>query len=67
MQNQTGYQTPHTMMTPDVLAQKGIVPANLASTLMVPAMFATGLRELELSPTVDAAWHQVWQKFKAGA
>jgi spermidine/putrescine transport system substrate-binding protein len=67
MQNQTGYQTPHTMMTPDVLAQKGIVPANLASTLVVPAMFTTGLRELELSPTIDAAWHQVWQKFKAGA
>ena len=26
-----------------------------------------GYRLLELPPAADAAWHQIWQQFKAGA
>ncbi len=29
--------------------------------------FDVGYRLLELPPAADAAWHQIWQQFKAGA
>jgi hypothetical protein len=30
------------------------------------SIWQTGARELELSPSVDSAWHDVWTRFKAG-
>jgi spermidine/putrescine transport system substrate-binding protein len=63
----TGYQTPHNAIKPDQMVSDGIIPSNLASVVVLPQYFDTGYRELELSPAVDAAWHTVWQEFKAGA
>ena len=31
------------------------------------ADFEKGYEELELSPSVDNKWHNVWEEFKAGA
>jgi hypothetical protein len=33
---------------------------------VLPQYFNVGYRELELSPSTDTAWHNVWQEFKAG-
>jgi spermidine/putrescine transport system substrate-binding protein len=63
----TGYQTPHNAIDPNSMVQNGTIPANLASVVVLPRYFDTGYRELELNPTIDAAWHNVWQEFKAGA
>ena len=45
----------------------GYVPANLATAVVRKEWFGAGYRLLELPPVADAAWHQVWQRFKAGA
>lgn len=63
----TGYQTPHNAIKPDQMVSDGIIPQNLASVVVLPQYFDVGYRELELSPSTDAAWHTVWQEFKAGA
>jgi spermidine/putrescine transport system substrate-binding protein len=62
----TGYQTPHTAVDPNTMVSNGTIPPNLASVVVLPQYFNEGYRELELSPTVDTAWHNVWQQFKAG-
>ena len=49
------------------MVSDGYVPANLATAIVKPEWFAEGYRLLELPPAADAAWHQVWQQFKAGA
>ena len=33
---------------------------------MLPEYFDEGYRLLELPPTEDDEWHQIWQEFKAG-
>jgi spermidine/putrescine transport system substrate-binding protein len=63
----TGYQTPHSAIDPNTMVSNGTIPANLASVVVLPRYFDEGYRELELSPAVDTAWHNVWQGFKAGA
>ena len=45
----------------------GYVPKNLPTAIVKQEWFAEGYRLLELPPATDAAWHQVWQQFKAGA
>ena len=45
----------------------GYVPENLGTAIVKQEWFAQGYRLLELPPVADAAWHQVWQQFKAGA
>jgi spermidine/putrescine transport system substrate-binding protein len=62
----TGYQTPHNAIDPNSMVSSGTIPANLASVVVLPKYFSEGYRELELSPATDLAWHNVWQKFKAG-
>ena len=53
--------------TAEPMVADGYVPANLATAVVKPEWFDEGYRLLELPPEADAAWHQVWQEFKAGA
>jgi spermidine/putrescine transport system substrate-binding protein len=62
-----GYQPPQQKVDSDLLVKQQYIPQNLATTTVDEAIWRTGSRELELSPEVDAAWHDVWSEFKAGA
>ncbi len=61
-----GYQPPQNSIVPDDLVKQQIVPENLKPMIVRPSDFEKGYRETELPPAVDAEWHAVWQKFKAG-
>jgi spermidine/putrescine transport system substrate-binding protein len=62
----TGYQPPLTAFTPETLVKKGYVPKNLASAVVTEQDFETGVPLLQLPAAADAAYHQIWQEFKAG-
>jgi spermidine/putrescine transport system substrate-binding protein len=62
-----GYQPPQNTLTADGMIKDGYVPENLPTAIVKQEWFAEGYRLLELPPVADAAWHQVWQQFKAGA
>ncbi|MGD9958224.1 polyamine ABC transporter substrate-binding protein [Nocardioides sp.] len=62
----TGYQPPLTAFTPDTLVKDGYVPENLARAVVRESDFDTGVPLLQLPAATDAAYHQVWQEFKAG-
>lgn len=62
----TGYQPPLLQFTPDKLVADGYVPENLATAVVLEKDFDTGVPLLQLPAAADAAWHQVWQEFKAG-
>jgi spermidine/putrescine transport system substrate-binding protein len=61
-----GYQPPQVSITPDSLVKEEFIPENLRAAIVKPEYFDTGYRLLELDPANDAAWHNVWQTFKAG-
>jgi spermidine/putrescine transport system substrate-binding protein len=60
-----GYQPPQATLNADLLVKQQFIPPNLRSTVVTESIWKTGARELELSPSVDAAWHDVWSEFKA--
>lgn len=60
-----GYQPPQNSITPDLLVRDNLIPENLRSAIVRPEYFHTGYRLLELDPATDAAWHNVWQTFRA--
>jgi len=62
-----GYQPPQNAITSDLLINQKLIPPNLNTTVVNQSIWRTGARELELSPSVDAAWHDVWSRLKAGA
>ena len=62
----TGYQPPLLKFTPDSLVADGLVPQNLATAVVREKDFDTGIPLLQLPAAADAAYHQVWQEFKAG-
>ena len=62
-----GYQPPQTSLDAASMIADGYVPENLGTAIVKQEWFAQGYRLLELPPAADAAWHQVWQQFKAGA
>lgn len=62
-----GYQPPQSSLDVDKIVDLGYVPANLEAAVVRPEWFDSGYRLLELPPTADAAWHEIWQEFKAGA
>ena len=62
-----GYQPPQTSLSPEQSVSDGYVPANLATAVVRREWFGAAYRLLELPPEADAEWHQVWQRFKAGA
>jgi spermidine/putrescine transport system substrate-binding protein len=61
-----GYQPPQNSITPDSLVQEQFIPENLRTAIVKPEWFDVGYRLLELDAANDAAWHNVWQTFKAG-
>jgi spermidine/putrescine transport system substrate-binding protein len=62
-----GYQPPQTRVNPDKLVAQGYIPETMKSAVVRQSDFDRGFELLELSPPVDAAWHDVWQQFKAGS
>ncbi len=42
------------------------MPKNLATAVVREEDFTIGLPLLQLPPETDAAWHNMWQEFKAG-
>jgi spermidine/putrescine transport system substrate-binding protein len=62
----TGYQPPLKKFTPDTLVADGYLPKNLATAVVQEEDFKVGFPLLQLPPETDAAWHNVWQEFKAG-
>jgi spermidine/putrescine transport system substrate-binding protein len=62
-----GYQPPQRKVNAELLVKQQYIPPNLTTTVVPESIWKTGSRELELSPEVDAAWHDVWSEFKAGA
>jgi spermidine/putrescine transport system substrate-binding protein len=62
-----GYQPPQVSLDAAKTISGGYVPANLANAVVKQEWFDVGYRLLELPPAADAAWHQIWQRFKAGA
>jgi spermidine/putrescine transport system substrate-binding protein len=65
--NFTGYQPPFNDINPERLVSDGVVPQNLATTVVLPTNFDTGYWYLELSPAGDELWHAAYQEFAAGA
>jgi spermidine/putrescine transport system substrate-binding protein len=61
-----GYQPPQRSINPSTLVQQGFAPPNLSTAAVLPSYFAKGVHLLELPPTVDGQWHEIWQEFKAG-
>jgi spermidine/putrescine transport system substrate-binding protein len=62
-----GYQPPQREVNAALLLKQQLIPPNLKTTVVTESIWKSGSRELELSPTVDAAWHDVWSRFKAGS
>ena len=50
----------------DLLIKQKLIPRNLSTAVVSESIWKTGSRELELSPSSDADWHNVWSQFKAG-
>ena len=65
--SQTGYQPPQNSLDVDKIVSDGYLTSNLSTAVVKPEYFTEGYRLLELPPAGDAAWHQVWTRFKAGA
>jgi spermidine/putrescine transport system substrate-binding protein len=61
-----GYQPPQNALDPAKVVSDGYVPKNLESAVVRREWFTAGYRLLELPPAADAAWHAIWQQFKAG-
>jgi spermidine/putrescine transport system substrate-binding protein len=61
-----GYQPPQNTLTADSLIAEEFIPENLRSAIVRPEYFDRGYRLLELDANNDAAWHNVWNAFKAG-
>jgi len=62
-----GYQPPQNSLDIEQVVSDGFIPANLSAAVVKREYFTEGYRLLELPPAADAAWHQVWTRFKAGA
>jgi spermidine/putrescine transport system substrate-binding protein len=62
-----GYQPPQTSLDASKTLSGGFVAPNLANAIVKQEWFPNAYRLLELPPAADAAWHQIWQRFKAGA
>jgi spermidine/putrescine transport system substrate-binding protein len=62
-----GYQPPQNALDTEKLVADGYLPENLATAAVREEWFDVAYRLLELTVANDAAWHQVWQQFKAGA
>ncbi len=61
-----GYMQPLTEVTPKKLTQEQLLPPQLASTVVLPEYFRSGLFQLELPPAADTVWKSTWNTFSKG-
>jgi spermidine/putrescine transport system substrate-binding protein len=61
-----GYQPPQQSLDTAAFVSQGFVTPNSSDAIVQEKWFDVGYRLLELSVDNDAAWHRVWQDFKAG-
>jgi spermidine/putrescine transport system substrate-binding protein len=61
-----GYNQPINGITADRLIKEKVIPANLASTIVVPTQFDRGYKELELPERANQTWELAWTKFGGG-
>ncbi len=61
-----GYMQPLTAVTPAKLTAEKLLPPQLASTVVLPDYFRSGVFELELPPAADAVWESTWNSFSKG-
>jgi spermidine/putrescine transport system substrate-binding protein len=61
-----GYMQPLTEVTPARLSAEKLLPAQLASTVVLPDYFRHGLFQLELPPAANAVWESTWNSFSKG-
>jgi spermidine/putrescine transport system substrate-binding protein len=61
-----GYQPPQRSLDTAAFVKQGFVTPSASDAIVQEKWFDVGYRLLELSVTNDAAWHRVWQDFKAG-
>lgn len=60
-----GYQPPQRDINPTELVADGYIVPSLRDAAVLPQWFNVSDRILQLPPTVDALWHQIWQEYKA--
>jgi spermidine/putrescine transport system substrate-binding protein len=60
-----GYQPPQRDINPTELVADGYIVPSLRDAAVLPQWFNVADRLLQLPPTVDALWHQIWQEYKA--
>jgi spermidine/putrescine transport system substrate-binding protein len=61
-----GYMQPLTEVTPAKLTSEKLLPAQLASTVVLPDYFRRGLFQLELPAAANAVWESTWNRFSKG-
>jgi hypothetical protein len=61
-----GYMQPLTAVTPAKLTAEKLLPPQLASTVVLPDYFHSGIFELELPPAANATWESTWNTFSKG-
>jgi spermidine/putrescine transport system substrate-binding protein len=61
-----GYMQPLNAVTPAKLTAEKLLPAQLASTVVLPDYFRNGIFELELPPAANDVWEFTWNTFSKG-
>ncbi len=61
-----GYAQPINGISAQRLIKEKIIPANLASTTVLPSYFDHGIKELELPERANQTWELAWTKFGGG-
>src|SRR5579862_1957307 len=61
-----GYMSPLNGVTPQRLISEKLLPAQLASTVVLPDYFRNGIFELELPPAANSTWETTWNQFSKG-
>ncbi len=61
-----GYQPPLTSITPKSILADELVPKNLSNILITEEDFPLGVQELELAPTTNALYQQIYTEVTGG-
>ncbi len=62
-----GFQPPLTSITPKSILADGLVPKNLSNILITEEDFPLGVQELELAPTINQLYQQIYTEVTGGA
>ncbi len=61
-----GYMQPLNQVTPAKLTAEKLLPAPLASTVVLPDYFRHGIFQLELPSAANSVWESTWNTFSKG-